>query len=140
MESAIFKNDTYLIELRIDKMKKLLIVIMMLFTLGFVSAQKIQNSSYSTVGYIKSDGTIQNSSYSTIGYIKSNGTIQNSSYSTVGYVRSDGKVQNSSYSTIGYIKDDGKVQNSSYSTIGYAKGINKQWAAVAFFFFKFNIT
>jgi hypothetical protein len=53
-------------------------------------------------------------------------------------VKSDGTVQNSSYSTIGHIKSDGTVQNSSYSTIGYAKGIKKEWAAVAFFFFKFN--
>jgi hypothetical protein len=53
-------------------------------------------------------------------------------------VKSNGTVQNSSYSTIGYIKDDGTVQNSSYSTIGYAKGVRKEWAAVAFFFFRFN--
>jgi hypothetical protein len=53
-------------------------------------------------------------------------------------VKSNGTVQNSSYSTIGYIKDDGTVQNSNYSTIGYAKGIDKKWAAVAFFFFRFN--
>ena len=48
---------------------------MMLFPLGFVSAQKIQSSNFSITGYIKSDGTIQNSSYSTVGYIKSDGTI-----------------------------------------------------------------
>lgn len=110
-----------LFQLRSDKMKKLLLIIMMLCSFGFVNAQTIQSSNFSITGYIKSDGT-----------------IQNSSYSTVGYVNSDGKVQNSRYSTIGYIKDDGKVQNSSYSTIGYAKGVKKQWAAVAFFFFKFN--
>ena len=82
--------------------------------------------------------TIENSSHSTTGYIKSDGTIQNSSYSTVGYVKSDGTVQNSSYSTIGYVKEDGTVQNSSYSTIGYAKGVKKEWAAVVYFFFIFN--
>ena len=64
--------------------------------------------------------------------------IQNSNYSTVGYVKSDGTIQNSNYATIGHIKDDGTVQNSNYATIGYAKGIDKEWAAVAFFFFRFN--
>ena len=135
--------------------KTVVILVTMLFSFGFAKAQTIQSSNYSTTGYIKSDGTIQNSSYSTVGYIKQNGTIQNSnystigyiksdgtiqnsSYSTVGYVKSDGTVQNSSYSTIGYIKNDGTVQNSSYSTIGYAKGVDKKWAAVTFFFFKFN--
>jgi hypothetical protein len=39
---------------------------------------------------------------------------------------------------LGYIKDNGTVQNSRYSTIGYARGVKKEWAAVVFFFFKFN--
>ena len=108
-------------------------------TTGYIKSDgTIQNSSYSTKGHIKSDGTIQNASYSTIGHIKSDGTIQNSSYSTVGYVKDDGTVQNSSYSTIGHIKDDGTVQNASYSTIGHAAGVKKEWAAVVYFFFKFD--
>jgi len=108
-------------------------------TTGYIKADgTIENSSRSTVGYIKSDGTIENRSRSTIGYIKSDGTIENSSRSTVGYVKKDGTVENSSRSTIGYIKDDGTVENSSRSTIGYAKGIKKEWAAVTYFFFKFD--
>ena len=85
-------------------MKKYLFLLVALLTFGIASAQSITNSSYSTTGYIKSDGTIQNSSYS----------------------------------TIGHIKDDGTVQNSSYSTIGHASGVKKEWAAVVFFFFKFD--
>ena len=57
---------------------------------------------------------------------------------SVAYVKKDGTIQNSSYSTLGYVKDDGTVQNSSYSTLGYAKNVKKEWAAVVFFFFKFN--
>ena len=53
-------------------------------------------------------------------------------------MKNNGCVQNSSYTTIGYIKDDGTVKNSNHSTIGYAKGIKKEWAAVTFFFFRFN--
>jgi hypothetical protein len=108
-------------------------------TTGYVKSDgTIENSSHSTKGYIKNDGTIENSSHSTIGYIKSDGTIENSSHSTVGYVKSDGTVENSSHSTIGYVKSDGTVENSSHSTIGHANGTKKEWAAVVFFFFKFN--
>ncbi|MBL4577272.1 MAG: hypothetical protein JKX74_02295, partial [Flavobacteriales bacterium] len=57
-------------------MKKLLLIIIALASINIASALTIQNSSYGTEGYIKSDGTIQNSSYSTVGYIKSDGTIQ----------------------------------------------------------------
>jgi len=34
------------------------------------------------------------------------------------------------------VKSDGTVENSSHSTIGRASGAKKEWAAVAFFFFK----
>jgi hypothetical protein len=47
-------------------------------------------------------------------------------------------IQSSNYGTTGYITSDGTIQNSSYSTIGYAKGVKKEWAAVSFFFFRFN--
>jgi len=30
------------------------------------------------------------------------------------------------------------VENASHSTIGHASGVKKEWAAVVFFFFKFN--
>ena len=73
-----------------------------------------------------------------VAFLSNAQTIQNGSYSTTGYIKPDGTIQNSSYSTVGYIKKDGTIQNSSYSTIGYAKGIDKEWAAVVFFFFKFN--
>ena len=82
--------------------------------------------------------TLQNSSRSTTGYIKSDGTVQNSSRSTTGYIKSDGTVQNSSRSTIGYVKQDGTVQNSSRSTIGHASGVPREWAAAFYFFFHFN--
>jgi uncharacterized protein YxeA len=102
-------------------MKKYLFTLLAVFACAYASGQSITNSSYSTTGYIKSDGT-----------------IQDDSYRTVGYVKDDGTVQNSSYSTIGYVKEDGTVQNSSYSTIGHANGIDRRWAAVVFFFFKFD--
>jgi hypothetical protein len=47
-------------------------------------------------------------------------------------------LQVSNYGTKGYIKDDEIVQNNSYMTIGYARGVKKEWAAVAFFFFRFD--
>ena len=48
---------------------------------------EVSNSSYSTLGYIRSNGTVENSSHSTIGYIKMDGTVENSSHSTIGRLR-----------------------------------------------------
>lgn len=108
-------------------------------TTGYVKADgTIEDSSHSTKGYIKKDGTIENASHSTIGYLKPDGTVENSSHGTVGYVKKDGTVENSSHSTIGYVKSDGTVEGPSHATIGYAKGVPREWAAVVFFFFKFN--
>lgn len=44
----------------------------------------------------------------------------------------------SNYGAKDYIQDDGTVQNNSYMTIGYARGVKKESAAVAFFFFAFD--
>ena len=85
-----------------------------------LSAQRLQDGSYSTVGYIKSDGTIQNGSYSTIGHIKSDGTVQDGSYRTIGHIKSDGTVQDGSYRTIGH----------------FEKGMRTDWVAWFFFFHK----
>lgn len=80
---------------------------------------------------------ITNSSYQTIGHIKSDGTIQDKSYKIAGHIKSDGTVQDASYRTIGYVKSDGSVQNASYRTIGHAKDIPAKWAAFYFFFSAF---
>ena len=115
---------------------------------------EVTNSSYSTLGYIRSNGTVENSSHSTIGYIKSNGEVENSSHSTIGYVRSNGEVENSSHSTIGYYRSgcfensshstigyfrSGDIENSSHSTIGKLRGTNNSTViAAAFYFFFFK--
>ena len=55
---------------------------------GFTAqAQRMQNGSYSTVGYIRSDGTVQDRSYTTIGHIRSDGTVQDRSYTTIGHTQ-----------------------------------------------------
>jgi hypothetical protein len=36
---------------------------------------------------VKKDGTVENSSHSTLGYIKDDGTVENSSHRTLGYAR-----------------------------------------------------
>ena len=50
-------------------MKKLLILVTMLLTFGFVNAQKLMNGSRSTIGYIENE-KVMNGSRSTIGYIE----------------------------------------------------------------------
>jgi len=96
---------------------KIALMLVMLLCTTAVQAQTVQNSSHSTIGYVK------------------DGTVYNSSHSTMGYIRNDGTVQNSSHSTMGYIRNDGTIQNSSHSTIGYAKGVSQQHAAALLFFF-----
>lgn len=71
-------------------MKQLLPILLTLVLLlagQSAAAQKITDSGYRTVAYIKSDGTIQDGSYRTVGYVKSDGTIQDASYRTIGYAR-----------------------------------------------------
>ena len=98
--------------------KKIIIVFcLLLCAAGSVYAQRIQDGSYRTSGYIQDDGRIQDANYRTVGYLKS-----------------DGRVTDSSYRTMGYIKSDGRVTDSSYRTIGYAKGVSKAGAALFFFF------
>ncbi|WP_353960581.1 5-fold beta-flower protein, partial [Flavobacterium branchiarum] len=52
--------------------------------------------------------------------------------------KSDGTVQDRNHSTIGYIKSDGKVEDRNHSTIVTLEVKNKEWAAVVYFFFKFE--
>ncbi len=61
------------------------ILISVLLACMVCSAQKISDSGYRTVGYIKSDGTVQDSDYRTIGHIKKDGTVQDASYKTIGH-------------------------------------------------------
>ena len=96
----------------------------LLCLLGFAGAawaQTITDGSYSTVGYIKSDGTIQDRSYRTIGHIRDDGTVLDGSYRTIGHLRGDGTVMDGSYRTVGHIRDDGTVMDGSYRTIGHIR-------------------
>ncbi|MFN4784436.1 MAG: 5-fold beta-flower protein, partial [Bacteroidota bacterium] len=61
-------------------MKRILLFTVLLFIGVTTQAQRLMNSSRSTVGYIES-GRVMNSSRSTIGYIE-DGRIMNSSRST----------------------------------------------------------
>ncbi|MFN5415166.1 MAG: 5-fold beta-flower protein, partial [Bacteroidota bacterium] len=65
-------------------MKRILLFTVLLFIGVTTHAQRLMNSSRSTVGYIES-GRVMNSSRSTIGYIE-DGRIMNSSRSTIGYI------------------------------------------------------
>ena len=48
-------------------------------------AQRITDSGFGTIAFIKSDGTIQDSGFKVIGYFKDNGTIQDSSFRVIGH-------------------------------------------------------
>lgn len=68
-------------------MKKILLpALAALFLLNGIEAraQRIENSSRSTIAYIQADGRIENRSRSTIGYVH-DGRVENASRSTIGY-------------------------------------------------------
>ena len=76
-------------------MKKILMLLLAsLFLMTGIEAraQRIENGSHSTIGYINSDGRVENGSHSTIGYI-SNGRVENGSHSTIGYYPSNVKTE-----------------------------------------------
>ena len=100
-------------------------------TIGYIENGRVMGSNRSTLGYFDGE-RIMNSSRSTIGYF-ANGRVMNSARSTIGYIE-NGRVTNSSRSTIGYW-ENGKIMNSSRSTLGYYEGVNDEQASLFFFFF-----
>ena len=68
------------------RLSALLVSALLIVPFTGAAAQSIQNATYQTVGYIKSDGTIQDRTYKTIGYIKDDGTVQDRTYRTIGYL------------------------------------------------------
>ena len=102
---------------RMRAISHIMVLLTLLLSSGVCCAQKISDSGYRIVGYIKSDGTVQDAGYRTVGHIKSDGTVQDSSYRTIGHV-----------------KKDGTVQDASYRTIGHARDVPMTWAALYFFF------
>ena len=71
-------------------MKKTIVILLFIFLSTSSFAQRLMNSSHSTVGYIE-NGRVMNSSHSTIGYIE-DGRVMNGSHSTIGYIE-DGRVK-----------------------------------------------
>ena len=100
-------------------------------TIGYIENGRVMGSNRSTLGYFDGE-RIMNSSRSTIGYF-ANGRVMNSARSTIGYL-DNGRVTNSSRSTIGYW-ENGRIFNSSRSTLGYYEGVNDEQATLFFFFF-----
>ena len=118
------------------EMKLSFIISLLVLSTTALFGQRIQDSHYSTCGYIDKAGRILDGSYRTIGYINSDGSMQDASYRTLGYVNDDGRIQNSGYSTIAYVNDDGMIQDNHYTTIGYIKDcrvLNKNYSTIAFF-------
>jgi hypothetical protein len=136
-------------------MKKLVILGALVIMYSGVKSQTIQYSKSSisgiiksdgsicgstgvAAGYVKNDGTIENANHVAIGYLLSDGTIQDANHTVAGYIKSDGTVQDSQQNTIGYIKDDGTIQDAANTPIAHVPGIQKNWIAIAFFFFKMS--
>lgn len=48
-------------------------------------AQRIKDTGFRTIAYVKADGTIQDSGFKAVGYFKDDGRIQDSSFRGIGY-------------------------------------------------------
>ena len=123
--------------------KRVLLSAILLFILFSVyqpvNAQTLRGSTNNYIGSIDTDGVIRNKNNSQVGRICSDGVIRNSNNSQIGKIESDGVVRNSNNSQIGKVESDGTVRDRNNAQIGSAKGIRREWAAVAFFFF-FDLT
>lgn len=75
--------------IRVDMIMRKIVTMLLAALLSCLlcNAQRISDSGYRTVGFIKSDGTVQDSGYSTIGHIKPDGTVQDASYRTIGHAK-----------------------------------------------------
>ncbi len=66
--------------------KYLQVFVLCLFALSTGAyAQRVTDSGFGTIAFIKSDGTIQDSGLKVIGHFKENGTIQDSSFRVIGH-------------------------------------------------------
>ena len=66
--------------------KYLQVFVLCLFALSTGAyAQRVTDSGFGTIAFIKSDGTIQDSGFKVIGHFKENGTIQDSSFRVIGH-------------------------------------------------------
>ena len=63
----------------------LLALLLVLLTGAAARAQRIQDASFRTVGYIKDDGTVQDASFRTIGHVRNDGTVQDAAFRTIGH-------------------------------------------------------
>ena len=76
------------------KVKNLTISAFIVFALiPRLSAQKIEDKSHNTIGYITDSGTVKGRSHNTIGYITDNGTVKGRSHNTIGYITDNGTVK-----------------------------------------------
>jgi len=107
-----------------------------LMTAPLVDAQTVRDSN-SVQFSMQSDGTIRDRSNAQVGKIESDGTIRDRSNAQVGKIESDGTIRDRSNAQIGKVESDGTVRDRSNAQIGSARGVKKEWAAVAFFFFNF---
>ncbi len=114
------------------------------------SAQSVLNGAGALIGKIEANGTLRNSSGFSIGQFKEDGSI-NKNGTCIGKIESDGTVRNNGTvlgkiekdgtvlkdgAVIGKIDDDGTVRKDG-APVGSARGIKKEWAAAAIFFYGF---
>lgn len=66
---------------------------------------------------VAGDIRLEDSSFSTVGYIRDNGHIENASFQTIGFIREDGRIEDDSFHTLGYIDEEGNIENAEYEDL-----------------------
>lgn len=89
----------------------------------------LMDKSYTTIGYICSDGSIKDRHFDIVGHIYSNGRVADCHYDNVGSVvkqtESTYIILDRHYDEQGYVYiANGEVRNSHYDIVGYGSGDN----------------
>lgn len=104
---------------------------------------RLEDSNFSTVGYIRDNGQIENASFQTIGFIREDGRIEDDSFHTLGYIDEEGNIEDADYNDlfsvnesgrltdidfrkVAEIQSDGTVENARFQVILYADGTHDQ--------------
>ena len=131
-------------------MKKLAILLVVLFVGFSAYAQTVRSTSNHRLANVDQDGTfrdecnkfvfricsdgsVRDNSNRMLGKVDTDGRVSDPCNNYLGKVCGDGTVRDDCNHMVGRVEDDGRVRDPQNHTLGYAKGVPKTWAALFFF-------
>ena len=102
-------------------MRNLLIILALTLAASALAGDlRLEDSSFSTLAYIREDGRIEDDAFQTLGYIRDEGEdgtrIEDAEYNTLGYI-DEGEIENAEYEEIYRLGDDGRLTDSHFMTV-----------------------